>query len=58
MFKFPSKVGTCWIVDRIKTTNKNDYEFLIASNAHVFDLHDYYDMYAKKTDPDECFKKY
>ncbi|WP_033160008.1 MAG2960 family serine endopeptidase lipoprotein [Mycoplasmoides alvi] len=54
------QMGTGWIIDRIKNDNSDIYEFLVASNTHVFDLHDTYDMYANESyySASEAFKQY
>lgn len=40
---FARHSGTAWVIDRVKTTNTDYYELLIATNIHVFSLRNTFD---------------
>ncbi|EIN15361.1 Hypothetical protein, predicted lipoprotein [Mycoplasmopsis agalactiae 14628] len=40
---FARHSGTAWVIDRIKNTDPDSYEFLLATNIHVFSLRKTFD---------------
>ncbi|CBH40649.1 MAG2960 family serine endopeptidase lipoprotein [Mycoplasmopsis agalactiae] len=40
---FSRHSGTAWVIDRIKNTDPDSYEFLLATNIHVFSLRKTFD---------------
>ncbi|WP_434335808.1 DUF31 family protein [Mycoplasma capricolum subsp. capricolum] len=40
---FANASGTAWIIDRVKNNDKDNYELLLATNIHVFNLRNTFD---------------